>query len=251
MDPVYLQLRDRARQIVSLCPRPRFYLDCADACAWSGNFYLTDPVIARLRRFVSARLRDDFGHGLRHAAKVTLDAGALVVAEKNGSRLSCPGLAREVRSVQCAGLLHDIMRASPDHARAGADFARRLLGGFPLTPVEIDHICSAIGNHEAFKQVAAAASPAANLIDACLYDADKFRWGPDNFTDTIWDMVSYARIPPSVFVRHYPRGMETLRQIRGTFRSPTGRHYGPEFIDIGLEVGWRLYDMIRSEFAGA
>jgi hypothetical protein len=43
--------------------------------------------------------------------------------------------------------------------------------------------------------------------------------------------------------------MESLERIRGTFRSPTGRRYGPEFIDIGIEIGWRLYDVILDEFA--
>lgn len=249
MDPVYIQLRERACQIVSACPRPRFYADCACACAWSRNFYATDPVVTRLRRLVTARLSDDFGHGLRHAAKVTLDAGALVVAESGGGRQVDGGLAAAVRHVQCAGLLHDIERARPDHARAGALFARRLLKRFPLPPEAVENICSAIGNHEAFKEIAQPATPAADLIDGCLYDADKFRWGPDNFTDTIWDMLAFSNVPPAVFVRHYPRGMESLERIRGTFRSPTGRRYGPEFIDIGIDIGWRLYDVILDEFA--
>jgi Predicted HD superfamily hydrolase len=249
MDPVYIQLRERACRIVSACPRPGFYRDCADACAWSRNFYLTDPIIARLKRFVTARLSDDFGHGLRHAAKVTLDAGALVVAESGGGRRSDGPMIAAVRHVQCAGLLHDIERSRPDHALAGALSARRVLRNYPLPPEAVADICSAISNHEAFKDVAAPSTPAADLIDACLYDADKFRWGPDNFTDTIWDMVTFARIPPAAFVHHYPRGMESLERIRGTFRSPTGRRYGPEFIDIGIEVGWRLYDVILEEFA--
>ncbi|HDI61045.1 MAG TPA: HD domain-containing protein [Desulfobacteraceae bacterium] len=249
MDPVYIQLRERACRIVSACPLPRFYRDCADACAWSRNFYATDPVIARLRRFVTAKLSDDFGHGLRHAAKVTLDAGALVVAERGGGRQVDGGLAAAVRHVQCAGLLHDIERVRPDHARAGADFAQRLLKQFPLSARAVEDISSAIGNHEAFKEVIAPATAAAGLIDACLYDADKFRWGPDNFTDTIWNMLAFGRVPPAVFVRHYPRGMESLERIRGTFRSSTGRRYGPEFIEIGIEIGWRLYDVILDEFA--
>jgi hypothetical protein len=249
MDPVYIQLRERACQIVSTCPRPKFYTECADACAFSRNFYATDPVVGRLRRFVTVRLNDDFGHGLRHAAKVALDAGALVVEEIDGGRHLNGGLAATVRHVQCAGLLHDIERARPDHARAGAVFAQRLLKQFPLPPDGVADICSAIGNHEAFKEVIAPATANAGLIDACLYDADKFRWGPDNFTDTIWDMLAFGRVPPALFVRHYPRGMESLERIRGTFRSATGRRYGPEFIDIGIEIGWRLYEVILDEFA--
>lgn len=249
MDPVYIHLRERACQIVSACPRPAFYVDCADACAWSRNFYATDPVVGRVRRFVTTRLNDDFGHGLRHATKVSLDAGALVVAETNRAHRRNAGLSAAVRHAQCAGLLHDIERERPDHARAGAVFAQHLLKQFPLPSAAVDDICSAIGNHEAFKEMVEPPTEAAGLIDACLYDADKFRWGPDNFTDTIWDMLAFERVPPAVFVRHYPRGMDSLQRIRGTFRSATGRRYGPEFIDIGIEIGWRLYDVILDEFA--
>ena len=251
MDPVYVQLREYARQIVSRYPDPRFYADCADASAWSGNFLATDPVVSRVRRFVTARLNENFGHGLCHAIKVTLDAGALMVVESDGLRRSCAETAGRVRHVQCAGLLHDILRDGPDHAVAGAAFAGRLLTRFPLPPRAVQHICSAIRGHEAFKQYTPPTSAEARLLGACLYDADKFRWGPDNFTDTIWNMVSFAHLPLSTFMRHYPRGMESLTRIRGTFRSPTGQRYGPEFIDLGLAIGWQLYDVIRSEFAGA
>jgi len=40
----------------------------------------------------------------------------------------------------------------------------------------------------------------------------------------------------------FPRGMEALRSIRETFRTPTGREYGPDFIDRGLEIGRRFYE---------
>jgi len=249
MDPVYVQLQERARRIVSRQPTLRFYDACADACAGSTNFYATDPVVGRLRRFVTARLEDDFGHGLGHAVKVTLDAGALILVESEGQPPSAPHMVRRLRAVQCAALLHDIRRKDRDHARAGADYADTLLhGGYPLPPETIRAICGAIRNHEAFQACAPAPTREAQLISDCLYDADKFRWGPDNFHDTIWDMVTFARVPPATFLRHYPRGMESLTRIRSTFRSHAGRRYGPEFIDQGIDIGRQLYEVIRREF---
>ena len=75
------------------------------------------------------------------------------------------------------------------------------------------------------------------MLSDCLYDADKFRWGPDNFTHTIWDMVGFINPPLKTFVSHYPKGMALLKKIRGTFRSRTGRRYGPQFIDVGIAIG--------------
>jgi hypothetical protein len=247
MDPVYVRFRKLARQIVSAHPTPRFYTECGRAVAASVNFYATDPVVARLRRFVAARLNDDFGHGMTHAVKVTLDAGALMLVESGNSPPAFAALAHRVRHAQCAGLLHDILRRAPDHAAAGAAFARRLLGGYPLPPAAVNDICRAIQDHEAFKDFSPPRGAETRMLGACLYDADKFRWGPDNFTDTIWRMLSCARIPPEAFIHRFPRGMESLVSIRDTFRTPAGRRYGPQFIDLGLAIGWELYDQIRHE----
>ena len=248
MDSAYVQLRERARQIVSRQPLPRFYSECPDACAASRNFYATDPIVRRLRRFVTTRLENDFGHGLDHAIKVTLDAGSALLVESSGPPTGSPCVVRRLRSVQCAALLHDIRRKSRNHALAGAEFARTLLGAYPLPGETVRTICGAIQNHEAFQACCAAPTREAQLISDCLYDADKFRWGPDNFTDTIWDMVTFARVPIESFLRHYPRGMKALTRIRSTFRSPTGRRYGPEFIDQGIDIGWQLYEVILKEF---
>jgi hypothetical protein len=248
MDPVYIRLRDHARQIAARRARPRFYSECGQAWACAANFFATDPIISRLRRFVAARLNDDFGHGMNHAVKVTLDAGALALIESGPTPVSSNRAVDRLRHAQCAGLLHDILRGEPNHAAAGAAFAHRLLLAFPLPRDAVEAISRAIQDHEAFKDFSASRHCETRLLGACLYDADKFRWGPDNFTDTIWNMVTFARISPVDFIRRYPRGMESLLRIRDTFRSPTGQHYGPEFIDLGIEIGWELYEVIQHEF---
>jgi hypothetical protein len=46
----------------------------------------------------------------------------------------------------------------------------------------------------------------------------------------------------------YPKGMQGIARIKSTFRTPTGKKYGPQFIDIGLAIGKELYDVIKAEF---
>jgi hypothetical protein len=147
-----------------------------------------------------------------------------------------------------AGMLHDVKRKQKDHAIAGAAFSREVLQDFPLSDDERDHVSTAIRNHEAFKEGIPIKSPSVILLDGCLYDADKFRWGPDNFTDTVWDMVSYHNPPLSKFIQYYPKGIQGIEKIKDTFRTATGKKYGPQFIDLGLAIGNRLYEIITTEF---
>jgi hypothetical protein len=47
----------------------------------------------------------------------------------------------------------------------------------------------------------------------------------------------------------YPQGMEGLEKIKTTFRTQTGKKYGPRFIDLGLAIGKKLYEVIQTEFS--
>ena len=149
---------------------------------------------------------------------------------------------------QAAGLLHDIHRKLANHAVEGARFARQALAGYAFSPREIDDICYAIGNHEAFQQIKSPPSASARFLSDCLYDADKFRWGPDNFTDTLWDMVAFYNPTLADFVARYPGGMKRLQEIKATFRSHTGKEYGPQMIDYGIAIGEELMTFILTEF---
>ena len=200
-------------------------------------------------RFVSDNLDDDFGHGLQHAIKVTIDAGALMNIEGQAAGYSETKLARRILVVQCAGLLHDTKRKRKDHSRHGADFARTVLEGYSLSYDEIEDVCRAIHNHEAFKNNIPIDTAEGVLISDCLYDADKFRWGPDNFTVTLWDMVSFLNPPLSKFMARYPQGMESLERIKTTFRTETGKQYGPQFLDLGLAIGQQLHAVILSDYS--
>jgi hypothetical protein len=249
MQPIYARLRERARQIVASLPPPDFYRDHHAAAAFSAQKLKKDPILKKLGRFLSDNLADNFGHGLEHAIKVTEDAGALMYIEGRAAGYGLQKLERRIVVVQCAGLLHDIKRKKKDHAKLGAEQAGQILKNYPLQPSEIKDVCQAIQNHEAFKESIAIESDEGILVSDCLYDADKFRWGPDNFTHTLWDMISVYNPPLDKFMARYPKGMAGLEKIKTTFRSQTGKKYGPQFIDIGLATGRKLHDVILAEFS--
>ena len=249
MQPIYHQIRQRARQIILRHPTPDFYHDHSAADEASKQFFDRSRDIKKLLSFLAATLENDFGHGLMHAVKVSHDAGTLMVIETRQHQYDEEALVRLVCLAQTAGLLHDVKRKKKDHSSRAATHAKKLLKKYSYSDEEVHHISAAIHNHEAFKEPMDASSPEGELISNCLYDADKFRWGPDNFHDTLWDMVSFFNPPLSKFMEGYPRGMEKIKSIKTTFRTATGRKYGPQFIDLGLAIGEELYEVIQTEFS--
>lgn len=249
MEGIYKKIRERARQMVADSPTPEFYIKYSQADKESNQFFQSDPTIIKLREFVAKETENDFGHGLDHVTKVSIDAGTLIIVECRKLNFPEDRIKRKLMIVQCAGLLHDIKRKQKEHAVRGAEFAEIFLNSYPFTDAEIEEICQAIRNHEAFKEVCGVYTPEGILTSDCLYDADKFRWGPDNFSHTVWDMVTFSKIPFHKFVRHYPSGITALKKIRTTFRSETGKKYGPQFINIGISVGEKLYKVINREFS--
>jgi hypothetical protein len=248
MDAVYLEIRKIARKIAARYPRPDFYRAHPSEFRNSRQFYHSDDAIVRLREDMVGCLDNNFGHGMGHVEKVAIDAGTLVIIESRLAGQREDVVQRNLLLAQCAGLLHDICRKETSHAEKGAETARDILRSYPLVPEEITHVCTAIRNHEAFARLERLPVRQARIISDCLYDADKFRWGPDNFNHTVWDMVGFVNPPLEVFVDHFPKGMALLKKIRGTFRSPTGRRYGPQFIDMGIAIGEELYQVILTDF---
>ena len=248
MVSVYARIRERARQIVSRFPQPRFYSDHSREFELAKHIFDTDQILRQLKTYLADKLDDDFGHGMPHATKVALDAGVLMAVEGREAGSTTRSIGRGIIIVQCAGLLHDVKRKHDDHGVKGATYAHQLLSAYPLSSDEVEAIRIAIHNHEAFKDCIQAPTQLGALVSDCLYDADKFRWGPDNFSDTLWGMVSFKNPPLEDFVAYYPRGIESLLKIKSTFRTRTGKKYGPEFIDMGVEIGEALLKVIKSEF---
>lgn len=182
------------------------------------------------------------GHAEDHIRKVAVEAGTIILIEKSGLPTRGRGQERLCFLAHVAGVLHDIKRSEPNHARVGAIEAGNLLEGLDIAEDEREMIVRAIANHEAFQAHEPLGDPDGQLLSDALYDADKFRWGPENFTDTLWEMLALRKSEniPLLFER-FPRGLEGIIRIRDTFRTETGRRYGPDFIDRGLEIGRRLY----------
>jgi len=43
--------------------------------------------------------------------------------------------------------------------------------------------------------------------------------------------------------------MKGIAGIKDTFRTDTGKTYGPEFIDLGLRIGEKIYEFLQERFA--
>lgn len=213
--------------------------------------YQASPMVGRLSDFVREQTRSNVGHGLGHAKKVALDAGAIAAVEGAAADLSDRQTDHLILLAHCAGLLHDIRRRQRQHAARGAEAAReKLTRDHLLDDESIACIAFAIRNHEAFTDSQPPKSVEHDIISGSLYDADKFRWGPDNFTHTVWKMIAAAPAPlsPSRFIRLYPDALEYIAAIKNTFRTTVGKQYGPQFIDTGLDIGRELLKKIESEF---
>jgi hypothetical protein len=240
----YQRAREQCDRIALEVGQPRFYLEKAEEVALSREKLTADPLMDECLRMVEMQ-GDCLGHGLQHVLKVAVDAGAIILIETKDDHGKVKSVLRLVFLAHLAGLLHDIRRQEKNHAVLGAEAAENILLNFPVTGRERLLVAQAIRNHEAFQEVAKLCDDDAQLLSDALYDADKFRWGPDNFTETIWAMLETRGIPLNILMAHFLTGLEGVRRIRETFRTETGKYYGPDFIDLGLEIGRRLYEELK------
>ena len=246
------RIRRQAAAMAAEMPRPSFYALHADQMRYCWNMFFDHPLVLRMREDVLPFLLDTYGHGIEHSKTVAIEAGAIVMVERGshtpGSDTTGQDMSRTRRLAllaQLAGLLHDTRRMEEHHAAKGAELCHIILHDYPLEPAEKDSIAFAVANHEAFADHEDAPDPDTALVAGALYDADKFRWGPDNFTTTLWEICDYLELDLEEITERFPQGVEMIGRIADTFRTPTGRRFGPEFIDIGLSLGRRVYDLMR------
>jgi hypothetical protein len=185
-------------------------------------------------------------HGLCHCEAVARDAGALVLIEGLERGMPNEEIDRLCSAAIIAGLLHDIKRRENDHAVKGSIEADRILAALRVDGRERTYITYAIRNHEAFKQTCDMGDEAGCMVSDALYDADKFRWGPENFTLTLWTIVTSKSTPPEQLYEIFPEKMRGIERIKETFRTMTGKQYGPEIIDQGLMIGKAIYTEMTS-----
>lgn len=246
MKAVFQQMKAMARRIADQHGLPAFYRDLSPELRLSARIFDTNPLVRQIKQIAHALLRDNLGHGISHAEKVAVEAGALMAFQARPlkpaeTEADDDRLIRQVVLAHTAGLLHDVKRKEQNHAVAGSVYVKATLRRFSFSPGEIEDIRLAVLNHEAFTKTAPIDTAEGRLLSGCLYDADKFRWGPDNFTHTLWDMLAVMETPVSELLHRFPEGMAGIYRIRGTFRTKAGKTYGPEFIDLGLSIGRALY----------
>ena len=246
LEEKYLEARRLAEDIAAKSDPPLFYLHKKNEVGASRKIFDSHPMVRRSLRLIE-KGEDSLGHGLSHVSKVAVDAGALVMIERGGSG---PGqnVERMVLLAHLAGVLHDIKREEPEHAERGAEEANRILKDFHLTETECKAIVQAIRNHEAFKPPQPLDEPSLQIVSDALYDADKFRWGPDNFTETVWMMVATMKVPYATLLKRFLPGLKGIERISETFRTSTGKKYGPDFIARGLDIGRQLYGELQERY---
>ncbi|MBI9112729.1 hypothetical protein [Maridesulfovibrio ferrireducens] len=240
MNKLLTELKKEARNLAAALPTPQFYRDAETQLEFSHGMFFDHPLVIRLQEDVLPFLYDEYAHGIYHSKKVAIEAGAIVL--KDGDHLS-PDTVRElVLLAQFCGLLHDSCRLDEDHALHGAETSRVILNQYPLSERSKDLIAKSIARHEAFKPASPIIDdPELELLSGALYDADKFRWGPDNFSTTLWEICDYEDWSLQEIIEKFPKGLDMIKSIESTFRTNTGKKYGPEMIDQGMTIGSKIY----------
>ena len=242
------EARSIACKIADGYSRPRFYCEYENQATLSQNIYKTHSLVESFSSLI-CNSEDDFGHGSYHSEMVALDTAAIVAVERGFETVD--GLTADdtqfLVSAHVAGLLHDIKRKQKRHSLAGAREAEKILAHTELAGIWQERIVTAIRNHEAFQEQVPVSDEEGRLLSDALYDADKFRWGPDNFTRTLWDMLEYADISVNKMLGRYHKSLDGIIRIKDTFRTNTGKEYGPEFIDQGLSIGEEIYRQLNEK----
>ena len=245
---MYAILKERAFASARKIGTPAFYIHHKNELHTSLSSYAASSLVRTCKAHLDESTLHP-AHGIAHCEKVATEAGAILRIEGNALGLDASRINDLMLCAQIAGLLHDIKRTESDHAVAGSREAAAILKNFSLAEQSKAYIIAAIRNHEAFREVLESEDESARLVSDSLYDADKFRWGPDNFTVTLWLMIESNGVSLETFSQSFPEKLEGIKLIKKTFRTKTGQKYGPEFIDKGILIGNEIYREMRSSIS--
>lgn len=237
---IYNTLRKKAVALASASITPSFYRTFSREISESAQQLQSNTLLRQCIKHIGLS-QEGMGHGYEHSRAVAVDAGVLVKIEGKSQKIPPDITAKLINAAHISGLLHDIKRGSENHAVAGSRKAAQVVDCFCLERNFKEYIILAIRNHEAFRDSTPAGDLYGKIVSDALYDADKFQWGPDNFTKTIWSMLEYDKVSPVEFHENFSKGMDYIARIKETFRTEAGRRYGPEIIENGLEIGRALY----------
>lgn len=234
MDVRILEIKRRARDLVAARPLPAFCLDCAEELGHASSLFFDHPLMLRLQADALGFLNEACGLGVEHGKRVAIDAAAIVLAEP--SDLSADERRRLSLLAEMAGLLHDALRFEDDHAEKGADLCMRILRGYALEPEERLWIAQAVALHESPLPMADTGPLGARLLAGALHDADRFRFGPDIFSATLWELCDCDEWPLEDIARKFPEGPAMAARLKDSFRTVQGASYGPALLAEGLAL---------------
>jgi len=249
INAIYQFLQARAREMALTLPKPAFYSFHDAAIRRADETLSSHAVIKKCRAYLDAS-QLECAHGLCHCEAVARDAGALVLIEASAKGIHAEELDQLFLAAELAGLLHDTKRKEKDHALLGSIEADKILSAIGIADRYRKFITDAIRNHEAFKEALDSDSVGGRLVSDSLYDADKFRWGPENFTTTLWIMVEDRSTPIETLHQTFRENMKKIERIKDTFRTATGKRHGPEFIDQGITIGNAIFEEMSAILKG-
>lgn len=242
---LYEQLQRTAQEAARKLPLPALYAEHAALIRSSEERLRTHSLVRRVRASMDESALE-CAHGMCHCEAVARDAGVLVEIEGPSQGFAAQDIGPLSLAASIAGLLHDIKRREQNHALLGSIEAEKILSAAGMDSVRREYVATAIRNHEAFKEYRNPDDKAGRLVSNALYDADKLRWGPENFSTTLWLMVEANSTPPEALHRSFREKMKGIEQIKETFRTAAGRRYGPEFIDQGIQIGNIIYQELSA-----
>lgn len=230
-----LDLRNEAKKRAKDLPVTAFYLDHATEVSYAWELFFDHPLMRRLQDDCLTFLYDDAMFGIEHSKKVAQEAAAIVMAEDAGLETDRKKHLALLASI--AGMLHDLQRGEDDHAHRSAEAVPDLLKGYPLTAEDVVLITRAVDGHEQRTDPGDYADPSERLLCQALYDADKFRFGPDIFCTTMWLFCDYTSWSLAEMAGQFPKGISVAKTIVPTLRTDIGRSYGSELIEQGIKLG--------------
>lgn len=230
-----IELRNEARKRAKDLPLTPFYLDHATEVSFAWDLFFDHPILRRLQDDCLPFLYDDAMFGIEHSKKVAQEAAAIVLSEEAGLE---PEQKRNLALLaQVAGMVHDLQRGEDDHAHRSAEAVRDILKDYPFSDDDVALITLAVDGHETRTDPDDYPDPSARLLCQALYDADKFRFGPDIFCTTMWLFCDYTSWSLAEIAGQFPKGIAAAKAVVHTFRTDVGRRYGPLLIEQGIKLG--------------
>lgn len=247
MDVRILDLKRRARDLAVSRAQSAFSLECAEELTHAGDIFFDHPLLLRLQNDALGYLNEACGLGVEHGKRVAMDAAALVLAEPCG--IAVDDRRRLAVLAEMAGLLHDALRHEEDHAERGADLCLRILRGYSISPEERLWIAAAVAGHEEGGPQPEHNPEPARLLAGAVHDADVFRFGPDIFVTTLWELCECDEWPLERIAGCFPQGVTRARTLADSFRTEGGRRYGPQLLAEGLSLAEEYERMLGQALA--